>query len=93
MNSKEYAFLILNHKKADKIPIDIGGMVNLTSLHKGAYSNLLKSFGYPDREPVIYSVMHQSILVDEDVSCRCLSEAVFLHLIASTGFLVDENKK
>ena len=48
MTSKERVDLALNHKEADRIPIDFGGHL-ITSIHMDAYRPLLQYMGMPDK--------------------------------------------
>lgn len=42
LTSRERVIRALNHQETDRVPIDIGGISNLTTLHKDAYKSLKK---------------------------------------------------
>lgn len=84
MTSRERVLASLEHREADRLPIDIGGIVNLTSMHRDAYAGLLKYLGLDDRKPVIGSVMHQSVFIDEDIRERFHSDTYPLFYDNST---------
>ena len=46
MTSRERVRRALNHQEADRVPIDIGGISMLTTMHRDAYANLKKHIGY-----------------------------------------------
>lgn len=64
LTSRERVLRALNHKEADRVPIDIGGMSNLTTLHRDAYKKIQKFMGHND-EIVITSSLSQSVLPGE----------------------------
>lgn len=60
MTSRERVLKAINHEPTDRIPIDFGGMHNLTTMHKDAYKNLAKYLGI-DEPAEISSALSQSI--------------------------------
>lgn len=69
MTSRDRVLLALEHKKADRLPIDIGGIANLTSLHKDAYKKLLDALDFHEKIE-ISMMMHQSVSVSDQVRER-----------------------
>jgi uroporphyrinogen decarboxylase len=63
MTSCERVLRALNHKEADRVPIDIGSPV--TSIHKDAYLRLKKHLGLGDSAPEIIDNMQQVVKVEE----------------------------
>lgn len=60
MTSRERVLKAINHEPTDRIPIDFGGMHNLTTMHKDAYKNLAAYLGIKE-EAEISSAQSQSI--------------------------------
>ncbi len=60
MTSRERVMKALNHQPTDRIPIDIGGMHNLTTMHRDTYANLKKYMGL-EEDAVLTSALSQSI--------------------------------
>ena len=83
MTSRERVRRALDHKKADRLPIDIGGLVNLTSLHKDAYRKLLDALG-DEGDIEIGMMMHQAAVVSGRVRRRFHGDTAPLY------FPVDE---
>lgn len=83
MTSRERVRRALEHEKVDRLPIDIGGLVNLTSLHKDAYRKLLDALGY-DEDIEIGMMMHQAAAVSGQVRRRFHGDTAPLY------FPVDE---
>ena len=65
MDSRERLWVALNHKEADRVPIDLGTS-NSTGISAIAYKNYLGLLG-KDREVKIANLMQQLALIDEDV--------------------------
>ena len=64
LTSRERVVRALNHQETDRVPIDIGGISNLTTLHRDAYKNLKNYLNY-EHETVLTSMLSQSVLPDE----------------------------
>ena len=60
MTSRERVLRAINHEPTDRIPIDFGGMHNLTTMHRDAYKNLAQYLGI-DEPAEISSALSQSI--------------------------------
>lgn len=60
MTSRERVMKALNHEPTDRIPIDIGGMHNLTTMHRDTYKKLQEYMGI-DEPAEISSPLSQSI--------------------------------
>lgn len=70
MISRERVIKSLEHQPIDRLPIDVGGIYNLTSLHKDAYSDLIKYLGYDNLEIKIGYFNSQTVIVDEKIRKR-----------------------
>lgn len=70
MNSRERVFRALNRQPIDRIPIDIGGMHNLTTMHKNAYVKLREYLKQEETPITISSMLSQSAKIDEYVRQR-----------------------
>jgi uroporphyrinogen decarboxylase len=66
MNSRERIQLALDHKEADRIPVDLGATV-MTSLHKTAYRNLRRHMRLPEVDIRLADTVQQLVYVDKDV--------------------------
>lgn len=70
MTSRERVRRALNHQETDRIPIDIGGIHNLTTMHKNAYRKLQDTQGHGGEAIRISSMLSQSVQPDEWVRKR-----------------------
>lgn len=70
MKSRERVERALNHEETDRIPIDIGGISNLTTMHKDAYVKLQKYLGHEGEPITLSSMLSQSVEPDEYVRKR-----------------------
>lgn len=70
MKSRERIIRALNHEETDRIPIDIGGISNLTTMHKDAYTKMQSYLGHAGEEITISSMLSQSAQPDEYVRKR-----------------------
>lgn len=70
LTSRERIIRTLNHQEPDRVPIDIGGISTLTTLHRDAYSKLKDYLGYKNDQVTITSKMSQSVLPDEYIRQR-----------------------
>lgn len=66
MNSRERVELALDHREADRIPIDLGGAI-MTSIHRDAYAALRSSLGLPQKPIRIANLVMQLVAIDEDI--------------------------
>ena len=74
LTSRERVMKALNHEEADRVPIDIGGIYNLTTLHRDAYTRLMDYLGYDYDEVEIAYFNPQSVIVDERIRQRFKSD-------------------
>lgn len=65
LTSRERVIRALNHQETDRVPIDIGGISNLTTMHKNAYKKLQNYFGREGELIKLSSSLSQSVEVDE----------------------------
>ncbi len=79
LKSRERVIRALNHKETDRIPIDIGGIYNLTTLHKDAYKKLQKYLGY-NNKITISSMLSQTAFPDEYVRQRFKADCYPLYM-------------
>lgn len=70
LTSRERVIRALNHQETDRVPIDIGGISTLTTLHRDAYAKLKDFLGYKNDQVTLTSMMSQSVLVDEYIRKR-----------------------
>lgn len=66
MNSRERIIKAINHKKPDRVPIDVGGTL-ATSMHKIIYNKLKEKFNINDKKDEILELALQSVILDESV--------------------------
>ncbi|MCK8827421.1 uroporphyrinogen-III decarboxylase [Natroniella acetigena] len=97
LTSRERVIKALNHEETDRVPIDIGGIYNLTTLHRDAYVNLMEYLGYESDEVEIAYFNSQSVIVDERIRERFKSDCYPLHPIGPADWELklqqDENGK
>lgn len=67
MNSRERVLMALNHREADRIPFDIGGMAQ-SGIHNLAYKNLRDYLDMPKSETKILNMITQAAKIDEDLA-------------------------
>ncbi|ADL12476.1 uroporphyrinogen decarboxylase family protein [Acetohalobium arabaticum] len=81
LTSRERIIKALEHQETDRIPIDIGGIYNLTTLHRDAYINLMDYLGYDcdEDEAEIAYFNSQSVLIDEEIRQRFKSDCYPLY--------------
>jgi len=77
MTSRERILTALNHKEADRIPIDLGGMRS-TGIHAIAYKNLKDYLKSEDRSVKIFDIYQQLAFVDESIRQRVSSDVIEL---------------
>lgn len=78
MTRRERVMKALNHQPTDRIPLDIGGMHNLTTMHKDCYANLKAYMGLKE-EPEIASTRSQAIKPTAEMLERFHSDCVPLY--------------
>ena len=66
MNSRERVLLALNHKKTDRIPVDLGGTV-VTSVHASAVSRLRKFLELDNKPVKVFEPMMMLGEIEEDL--------------------------
>jgi uroporphyrinogen decarboxylase len=77
MTSKERVFAALDHKEADRVPLDIGG-INNTTMHHTIQTALKKRLGLKDNGTEIRAYSQGVVVPDESLleyfgaDCRCL---------------------
>ncbi|MDR2300738.1 MAG: uroporphyrinogen-III decarboxylase [Deltaproteobacteria bacterium] len=69
LTSRERVRRALRHEETDRIPIDIGGIYNLTTMHRDAYKNLQAHLGFDDPVVINY-VPSQSVTPSERIRKR-----------------------
>ncbi len=85
MNSRERVNLVLNHKEADHVPLDVGG-TGLTTMHLTAYKNLRQHLGLPVGEPKTLYMAEQLAVIEADVAERLEADVVLVAPQPPTGF-------
>lgn len=79
LTSRERVLKALNHEATDRVPIDIGGIHNLSSLHLDAYKKLQAYLGR-DEEVQLSSILSQTAFIDEYTRTRFKSDCYPLFL-------------
>jgi len=79
MTSRERIVKALNHEDTDRVPIDIGGIHNLTTMHREAYEKLQEYLGYKG-DVTISSMLSQSAFPDEYIRRRFKSDCYPIYL-------------
>jgi uroporphyrinogen decarboxylase len=77
MNSRERVNLALNHKEADRVPLDIAG-TGVSQIHLTAYNNLRNYLNLPKRDPKIVILAEQLAVFENDIAARLETDFVFL---------------
>jgi uroporphyrinogen decarboxylase len=65
LKSRERLLRALNHREADRVPIDMGTPV--TSIHREAYVRLKELLGLPDRQFELIDNMQQVVRIEDSV--------------------------
>ena len=92
MNSRERIRAAINHRPADVLPIDFGGMRS-TGINAMAYNKLLASLGMTDRCAKVYDVFQQLAEPDAEVLALLGGDVVQAHrLYPAFGIAVDRWK-
>ncbi|GAK60613.1 uroporphyrinogen-III decarboxylase [Candidatus Vecturithrix granuli] len=66
MTHRERVMTAVNHQEPDRVPCDLAG-TKCTSLHRIVYENVRKLLQFETKPPVIWDVMQQIVLPDEDI--------------------------
>jgi len=69
MNSRDRILTALNHKEADYIPFDLGGMAQ-SGIHRTAYINLRRFLELPEKETHLLNIITQVARQDKDFNER-----------------------
>lgn len=65
MDSRERVIMALNHKEADRIPFDMGGMAQ-SGIHNHSYKILRDYLHMPEKKIEILNMITQAARIDED---------------------------
>ncbi len=85
MTSRERVLAALDHREADRVPVDFSGHRS-SGIAAMAYPKLRKRLGLPPRPIRVYDVVQQMAVVDEDVLDRFGVDTIEL----GRGFALDE---
>jgi len=66
MDPRERVICALNHREADRVPLDIGS-TDVTGITLGAYRGLLKHIGKLDRNIKFVDIVQQVVEIDEEI--------------------------
>ena len=83
LTSRERVRLALDHREADRIPIDLGGYQ--TGIHRIAYRDLIHHLGL-DESPPILDPIQQLVVPSEEVLRRFHCDVRYLGANAPAGF-------
>ncbi len=83
MTSRERVLAALNHRRPDRVPIDLGG--NQTGIHKHAYEALIRQLGL-DEEIEIMDAVQQLARPGETVLQRLRVDTRYIHAGAAADF-------
>ena len=90
MNSRERLIAAINHKKPDKVPLDIGATA-VTGIHALALDRLRKRLNYTDKPVIVYEVLQQLGLIEtEDIQALGIDVCGILPYSGFTGAVNDE---
>lgn len=84
MNSRERVMLALNHKEADRVPIDLGSTI-ISSIHKNAYLDLKRHLDMEIEELRMCDFVQQLPYVDEALLERFAVDFRMVQLPAATA--------
>ncbi|RQD71490.1 MAG: uroporphyrinogen-III decarboxylase [Tindallia sp. MSAO_Bac2] len=90
LSSRERVRRALNHQEPDRVPIDIGGMSTLTTLHLDAYKKLKQEFGLKG-DIQLTSMPSQSVLPDEEIRKRFKADCYPLSTMWPDGGQLNPN--
>lgn len=69
MNARERVLAAIEHREADRVPIDFGAMRS-TGIMAVAYNRLIPALGLSERKPRMYDLVQQLAIPDSDVLDR-----------------------
>jgi len=78
MNSRERVLKAINHKEADRVPIDVGGTL-ATSMHRIIYHKLKEKFNIRDDKEEILELALQSVILDKKILKKLHGDVVGLY--------------
>jgi len=78
MNSRERIIKAINHREADRVPIDVGGTL-ATSMHRIIYNKLKEKFNIKDNGVEILELALQSVVLDEEVLRRLHGDVIGIY--------------
>ena len=84
MNSRERIATALAHREPDRIPFDLGGMLQ-SGIHLRAYANLRRFLGLPEIDLTTQTFVVQTAKLDEDFLERLDVDARFVSRYLTTG--------
>jgi uroporphyrinogen decarboxylase len=87
MNSRERVRMAIDHREADRVPIDLGGMRS-TGIAAIAYNNLRKKLNINSRLPRMYDFLQQLSFPEKEVMDMFHIDAID----AGQAFLKDNSK-
>jgi uroporphyrinogen decarboxylase len=92
MTSRQRVLAAINHRQADRVPIDLGG--NQTGIHKFAYQALLRQLGIDD-ELKIMDAVQQLAQPCEDVLQRLRVDTRYISAGAAADFTgqIEHNRR
>lgn len=88
MNSRERVFAALNHQEPDRIPFDVGGMLQ-SGIHVKAYANLRRYLSLPEVEVEPQTFVAQTAKLDEDFLERLNVDTRFVDRYLSVGLPIQ----
>ncbi|MCF7890570.1 methyltransferase [Candidatus Bipolaricaulota bacterium] len=93
MDHRERVLKSLNHREADRVPIDIGG-TRSTGIHSLAYRKLREYLGWETGSIKLYDVCQQLAEIDRDILEKFDADVVSVNRLSpSYGIRIDEWKK
>jgi uroporphyrinogen decarboxylase len=91
MTSKERVMLALNHKQADRIPLDIGG-INNTTMHVTIEKKLKKRLGLKDNGTYIQAISQGVVVPDDSILEYFGADTRSIYINEITPWRFDEKK-
>ena len=87
MKSRERVIRAIEHQETDRTPIDIGGLSNITTMHKDAYRKMQKYLGHEGEPFEISSMLSQSAKPDEYVRKRFKADCYPIYSSGPEGYM------
>ena len=81
MTSRQRVLAALNHKEPDRVPIDLGGMGNMTCWHEKTDASVKAALGYDGQEQILNSFITRTVRPDERIRQRFQTD--FFGLVTS----------